>query len=185
MADFLDGFLAQPPVRPPLALPDTPAAPASAGLLYVPQSAPQSAPQAAPQVDPLDYTDKYNTQLSADEAANYQKWLAALSAKNGRDMSTDTYNYDMRGAFKAGAGQAENGHFTDQFKKPNHPTFSDQSQYNGADGHVGGAWSKGKNGKWVFTASPQQMQIQSPEDLRSYFKRVEPDSQLVLPDAYQ
>jgi len=137
--------------------------------------------QPGPLADPMDFSGRYNTALSPQDEAAFQQWLRALSAKNGRDMSTDVYDYDLRGAFKAGAGQAENGHFTDQFKKPNHPTFSTDSQYSGMDGYVGGEWQKGKNGKWTFKASLTQLRFRSPDELRNYFQSREPDSMLVLP----
>lgn len=131
--------------------------------------------------DPNDLTGAYNTSLPPEEELAFQKWLTQLSSKNGRDMSGDMYDYDLRGAFKAGAGQASNGHFPDTFKKPNHPTFSKESQYNGANGFAGGEWQKGKDGKWTFRASPSQLHFRSADELRSYFKEREPDSVLVLP----
>lgn len=123
-----------------------------------------------------DLSDQYNTKLSPADEAAYQSW----AAKNNR--TSDTYDYDMRGAWKDGAGQADNGHFPDTYKKPNHPTFSDQSQYSGKDGNVGGTWSK--NGDQdVFTPSATNLQHTDPADLQNYFKKVEPDSKLNLPDS--
>ena len=133
--------------------------------------------------DPNDFTQRYNTQLSTEEESAFQMWLKALSKKTGRDMSNDMYDYDLRGAFKAGSGQAANGHFPDQFKKPNHPTFSTQSQYSGVGGLQGGEWAQGSNGKWTFKASPAVLKFHSPEELQKYFQQREPDSKLVLPGA--
>lgn len=74
----------------------------------------------------------YNTQLTPLQYAQYMHDM-------GR-KSTDTQDYDMRGAWLNGARANGNGHFTDQFKKPNHPTFSDQSQYSTPQ-HPGGYWT--------------------------------------------
>lgn len=120
--------------------------------------------------DPRDYTDKYNTELSPDEEAKFQKW----AKDKGHDG--DVYDYDLRGAYKEGAGQSDNGHFTDKYKKPNHPTFSDQSKYHKVDGHEGGRWDE-VGGKTSFTAGPTNHL--STEELKRYFKQVEPDVELV------
>lgn len=87
--------------------------------------------------DPLDFTDKYNTPISAAQFAAYQAWARA----NGQDPVKGKYDYDLQGAFLAGSKTGARGHLTDQFKKPNHPTFSNESQYNGIDGYVGGQWT--------------------------------------------
>jgi len=133
--------------------------------------------------DPNDFSSRYNTSLTPDEELAFKMWLTDLSAQNGRDMSRDVYDYDLRGAFKANAGQAGNGHFPDTFKKPNHPTFSSESQYSGADGYTGGEWSKAKSGKWTFKVSPTQLRFRSPTELSDYFKSREPDSILILPQS--
>jgi hypothetical protein len=129
-------------------------------------------------VDPMDFSDKYNTPLKPAEKKEYQKWLMTLPEyqRNARD-------YDLQGAFKAGLNPAENGHFPDAFKKPNHPTFSDQSKYSGVEGHVGGSWSKLANGQWAFTPGVSKVRepMWSPEDLKAYFSRVEPNNILVMP----
>jgi hypothetical protein len=78
--------------------------------------------------------DDYNTAVP-DEAA-FQQWKAA----NAPDDSG--IDYDLRGAYLANMQRAENGHMGDQFKKPNHPTFSDQSQYAVGD-------QRARMGYWV------------------------------------
>lgn len=136
-----------------------------------------TAPTPAPapvQVDPNDYTDRFNTVLTPEEETAYKAWAKALGPQG------NTYDYDMRGAYKAGAGQAANGHFTDQFKKPNHPTFSDQSQYSTAT-TPGGAWAKLPDGSWSFTPTAGMLKLHNPEDLKAYWQRVEPTNKLVLP----
>lgn len=119
-----------------------------------------------------DYTDKYNTQLTPEQEAAF---LATAPRLN------DLFDYDLRGAYLAGAAKAGNGHLPDTFKKPNHPTFSKESQYN-ADGIEGGEWVDLGNGKFAFRASPYNLTVQSPDQLKKYFQEREPDVQLILPE---
>jgi len=123
--------------------------------------------------------DPYTTSLSDEEAAGFTNWMKQLSEARGRDMSQDIGDYDMQGAFKAGVKAAANGHFSDQFKKPNHMTFSTDSQYNGKP-FTGGTWTK-ENGKWAFRASADNLKFHSREELVNYFKQVEPTSLLYFP----
>jgi hypothetical protein len=46
----------------------------------------------------------------------------------------------------------EKYHATDEYKKPNHITFSDESKYSNQE-HKGGHWEKQNNGTWTFTPS--------------------------------
>lgn len=125
-----------------------------------------------------DYTDKFNTQLSAADEAAFQKWLTAA----GR--AGDLRDYDMRGAWLENRGkQAANGHFTDRYKKPNHPTFSTESQYSGGENGTGGQWLEQRDGKWRFRASDANLKNMTPQELQEYFNRVEPDAILEIPTA--
>ncbi len=129
--------------------------------------------------DPRDFTGRYNTQLPADVEKMFGAWLVDESKRQGRNLSNDLYDYDLRGMWNAGAGfGGDNGHATDQWKKPNHPTFSDQSIYNGVDGFQGGHWQNGSGGGFQYVASPTN--TYSPQELQQYFQRVEPDVQLIL-----
>ena len=74
--------------------------------------------------------DKYNTELTEDELKSFNQWK--VDSKIG---SWDRGAYDIQGYYKGqvlGQGfdavDAE-GHRPDTYKKPNHPTFSDQSKY--------------------------------------------------------
>lgn len=69
------------------------------------------------------YGEGHTTSLSPRDEAAFLAW----KAKNAPNDSGEDYDY--RGAFKAGERPGRDGHWTDRFKKPNHPTFSDQSQY--------------------------------------------------------
>lgn len=95
----------------------------------------------------MDMSGEFNTKMTPEKEGDYQLWLADQSKARGRDMSKDHYDYDMRGYFNAGKGLNETeGHFPDTFKKPNHPTFSNESQYHGAPKpgggrYLGGSWN--------------------------------------------
>lgn len=120
-----------------------------------------------------DYTDKYNTPLSTEEEKSFQSWKSKYAAN---DSGAD---YDLRGAFKDGIKpDDERGHFPDTYKKPNHPTFSDQSKYSSKD-LPGGTWGEGDS----FTPSSTNLNTYGKQGLQDYFKKVEPNSKLLIPDA--
>ena len=125
-------------------------------------------------VDPYDFTQKNNTSLDPKEEKLFMKW----AEKTGKIR--DLYDYDLRGFWKSGAGLAENGHGSDMFKKPNHPTFSDQSQYNTPE-TTGGTWAQTPKGQTMFTPSSYNLQNMSAPSLQKYFKQVEPNVMLNLP----
>jgi len=127
-------------------------------------------------VDPRDYSDKYNTQLSPIEEQQFTQWAQQMKQSQGRDVMNDAYDYDIRGFFKSGQAQAANGHMTDTYKKPNHPTFSDQSQYHGKDGNIGGQWSQAPDGSWQFYAG--KTNALTPQELLKYFERAEPGNKV-------
>jgi hypothetical protein len=130
----------------------------------------------APQdvVDPYDFTATHNTQLTPAEEKAFTKW----ATKTGKIK--DLYDYDLKGFWKSGAATAENGHGTDVFKKPNHPTFSDQSKYH-SEQTPGGSWTQTPEGQTMFTPSPYNLQNMPVPALQQYFKQVEPGVILNLP----
>lgn len=135
-----------------------------------PQAPPiAQAPQALPK-------PTYDTIVPQARQTEYQSWLAQLPANLQQGGSRD---YDLQGAFMAGA-QPQAGHLTDQFKKPNHMTFSNESQYSGRNGEVGGEWRQSGQ-RWIFYASPTNLKYHSAEELKDYFKKYEPGNKLVLP----
>jgi hypothetical protein len=92
-------------------------------------------------VEEEDMTDRFNTPLSPEEEERYQQW----ARQNHREG--DTFDYDMRGAWQHGIqGDPRTGHYPDTYKKPNHPTFSDESQYDGSEGRRGGHWEEDETG---------------------------------------
>ena len=114
----------------------------------------------------------FNTPLTPEQEAAFQK---------AYPRPEDTADYDMRGAFLSGAGQAGNGHYPDTFKKPNHMTFSTESQYSNPENGVGGVWTQRPDQTWDFQASPTNLQQHSPSDMLNYFFRVERGNNLTLP----
>lgn len=126
-----------------------------------------------------DYSDKFNTVLAPDEEEKYQAW----ATENHREK--DVYDYDLRGAWKelqsGTMSEDERGHLGDKYKKPNHPTFSDQSIYSGQDGVTGGVWSRNAEGKDVYTPGRKLSSVEA-DRLRRYFLRNEPGVVLDLKD---
>lgn len=128
-----------------------------------------SMPEEAP-----DMTGDYNTALTPEEEKAYQDWAAA----NGK--GNDTYDYDLRGAYKSGAATSANGHLPDTYKKPNHPTFSDQSQYS-TPAMPGGSWTETGDGKYNFVASPTNLKMNSAAALQDYFAKREAGNTVSFP----
>ena len=123
----------------------------------------------AVQTDPYDYSARYNTQLAPADEAKFQAWAAA------NNRTRDLYDYDMRGFWQSGAQLDDRGHGVDTFKKPNHPTFSNQSQYHGPE-TPGGVW-----GPDSFTPSVHNLSMMSAPALQRYFQEREPNYRLVIP----
>jgi hypothetical protein len=115
----------------------------------------------------MDFSKLYNTQLSPEEEAQFQQWAQKNNKLN------DLQDYDLKGFWKDNQKFSDNGHGSDTYKKPNHPTFSDQSKYHGVNGLEGGQWDEDS-----FTASPTNTIFRSPEELQDYFNKVEPNVNL-------
>jgi hypothetical protein len=78
--------------------------------------------------------------------------------------------------------QSKGQHLTDEFKLPNHMTFSDQSVYSNPNVQ-GGKWEQGGADTWAFTPSSFNMAQHSPAELSDYFKtREKQGTFLNLPD---
>ena len=79
---------------------------------------------------------KYETTLSSDEEIKFGEWKAKYAPNDsGQD-------YDLRGAFKSGlTPNTETGHWPDTYKKPNHPTFSNESIYSTYRPDLAGNWN--------------------------------------------
>jgi len=116
-------------------------------------------------------------QNSHPEDAGYQNWL---QENHLREDPT----YDMYGAYQAGLTPSENGHMSDEYKLPNHPTYSGESVYAQKPGAPpAGEWIKGNNGLWSFKATDTNIKNAGGVDgLKRYFDRVESGTALTLPN---
>lgn len=112
-------------------------------------------------VDP----NQYNTKLPPNEEAAFRAWKEQNAPKDsGQD-------YDWRGAFKGGAKPDAEGHWPDTWKKPNHPTFSTDSQYAKERPDLAGTW---KDNQFVQpTIEPPKPQRIGPQS--NLFREVTPD----------
>jgi hypothetical protein len=78
---------------------------------------------------------KYDTKLSQQDELKFKEWKNKYAPK---DSGAD---YDLRGAYKSGLKpDTKSGHWPDTYKKPNHPTFSDQSIYSKDEPEKAGSW---------------------------------------------
>lgn len=130
------------------------------------------------------FRTNFNTELSPEDTFKYHVWLDDEGSRRGKDMREEANDYDMQGAWKDGAGQSGNGHYPDTYKKPNHPTFSDQSKYHDTEDTIhGGKWEGGHWGEGEYTPSQKMLDTTHPvEWLKSYMRTTEPDQKLVLPE---
>jgi hypothetical protein len=137
----------------------------------------------------LDWAGHYNTALSPENEALFQKWAQRQSRTAGRNVLDDLRDYDLRGYWSSGGHVDQSGgqHLPDTFKKPNHPTFSDESKYSGQPDLYGGRAEGGKwmgddQAGWSFQPSERMLKTtHNMEALRRYFDAQEPDSILVSP----
>ena len=166
---------------PKLGVPVNPVNPNNAMIAaQIPEiAAPTAAPPQKTGNPSEKFLDQYNTALSAADEQKFQQW--ALSNYGSPDrLNGELGNYDLRGAWQelqSGKSKvADNGHLPDKFKKPNHITFSDESQYANGDG---GKWQK-IGGKWQFTPSKQTLELYGADGLKNYFAEQEKDANLNL-----
>lgn len=112
--------------------------------------------------------DPYDTKLGINEESVFQQWKSKYAPN---DTGED---YDLRGAYKAGLKPDPNtGHWPDTFKKPNHPTFSNQSQYAvGENAKLAGRWEGDRYIK-PTGFSDWQIENQSPSIDPNYQRNLE------------
>lgn len=121
-------------------------------------------------------TDIYDTPLTSEQEQDY-------SSKFGPDANGD---YDMKGYYLDNPGtnpNAEGQHYPDTYKKPWHPTFSDESMYHGVAGNQGGSWGTDADGKDTFTPGPTNIHLHGVLGLLDYFDKTEPNATLLMPKA--
>lgn len=137
-------------------------------------------PAAPPVAAKDDIASKYNTPLNTEqEKRDYEAWKSGLPTS----MDRSGKDYDLTGAFMKGLAPGEDGHLPDTYKKPNHPTFSNESVYSGKDHGVGGKWAQDDKGKWTFEASEDQLKHISAKEMQEYIRNSDPDTTLVIPSA--
>jgi len=130
----------------------------------------------------IDLTDSFNTSLTPEQEAKFQAWAASAKEVLGRNLNQDLSTYDMRGLWKDEISQGmiegfkEGMHFIDTYKKPNHPTFSDESKYSSKE-YSGGKWGEG-----TFAPSKDQMKAGwDPKLAQQYFDRIKENIKVVTP----
>lgn len=113
---------------------------------------------------------------NSDDAA-YKAWLNKYRVHESKD-------YDTRSAFKSGLTPDERGHLNDEWKLPNHITYSDEARSARApNAPPAGKWVGDDKGGWSFYASPTNIKnAGSPEALQQYFQKYEPGVKLVMPE---
>lgn len=118
--------------------------------------------------------DIYDTPLNAEQEAAYGATF----------KPEDSADYDMRGLYTDDPQATEKflagEHGPDKYKKPWHPTFSDESQYHGVAGQMGGTWGKDEGGD-TFTPGSTNVQLHGLLGLIDYFDKNEPDVKLLMP----
>ena len=105
---------------------------------------------------------EYDTKLNPDEETQYQKWRQTLP----KNLQYEG-DYDLRGYWKdpeTTKEAVEGDHFIDKYKKPNHPTFSNESQYAvGENAKKAGRWEGEKyipaSQKRGITMSADEMNV--------------------------
>lgn len=123
---------------------------------------------------------QYNTPIPPERQRDFDQWVAKQHTLTGKDPRADMQDYDVQGYFLSQGANDERGHGPDTFKKPNHPTFSDESMYSGKAGNVGGSWiPSGQHS--VYQASPTNMKFRSKDELNRYFSEVEPGDLVTSP----
>lgn len=123
-----------------------------------------------------DETNGFNTELTQGAERAYQRW-PGQSGDSGQD-------YDLRGAFSEGADRDANGHLPDTYKKPNHPTFSNESIYAkyGNPGHwVGGKFFQPGGQEGPFQEQPG-IPSGVPQWLTKYMSEQPPTDPYHVPD---
>ena len=107
------------------------------------------------------FRDEYNTLLKPAEERRFNRWVTKESKRQGRDILMDMGAYDVRGFWKSGDHKRmdQDNHGSDAWKKPNHPTFSNQSRYHGTNGWYGGNWTEDAG----YQPSKQTLQLYTPD----------------------
>jgi hypothetical protein len=124
-----------------------------------------------------DYKNLYNTELNPTQESQFKTWAKQKSSKVGRNVLNDLENYDLKGYWlKEGQKDIGAGHMPDTYKKPNHPTFSNESIYSNKE-TPGGEW---KDNTYTPSSNMLKTTIGLPRLMR-YMKENEPGVELKMP----
>jgi len=139
-------------------------------------------PETKPLTDEF-FAGNFNTALTPENERRFAAWATGQSLRRGRDVLADSRNYDIRGYWlNGGWNDSGTGHMPDTYKKPNHPTFSNESIYHGTPSPYGTPWEGGSWGEGTFTPSLHMLaRTHNWDDLAAYMKLVEPGVVLVPP----
>lgn len=103
------------------------------------------------------------THLLPGQERDFQAWERTLPQR-----LAETNDYDLRGFWKSQPEfrlDKEGQHLTDEFKLPNHDTFSNESRYYNADtAPYGGRWDEHKDHSWSFLPNDTTKKSRIDED---------------------
>ena len=127
------------------------------------------------------FLNNFNTFIPPEKFGDFYNWVSSESESQGRDITMDMEDYDIQGYWLSGDWGKKDvrGHGSDRWKKPNHPTFSNESIYHGKE-WLGGEWGE-KKGKGFFKPGKTNLELWQPEGLQKYFREREPGIELLLP----
>lgn len=136
----------------------------------------------------IDLTDQFRSHINTKGQEFYQMTgpvagAVAKAAMGGEDEKKKgkQSDYDMEGYIaKYGKAKAKGEHYPDEFKLPNHITFSTDSKYSN-EKTKGGVWKKDGKGRWHYTPSKWVLSQHPIKELQWYFKKYEPKSILDIP----
>jgi hypothetical protein len=95
----------------------------------------------------------FDTSLTPEQEQQFRNWKSVYAPNDSGE------DYDLRGAWMSGLKSAANGHWSDQYKKPNEPTFSNESQYAPMARELAGRWDGANHDQYVpMTGRPGRMQ---------------------------
>ena len=103
---------------------------------------------------------KNKTSLTTKDEVKFKQWYDKVASYKDLNPNPDDslQSYDYRGFWKnepmkdSMLVDSPNAHFTDKYKQPTHPTFSDESIYSN-DSTKGGSWGTDKKDNWFFKHS--------------------------------
>ena len=135
---------------------------------------------------PQNYKPNIPSQANMETMEGFNQYLSD-TGRMSDDYDYESFYNDKETFLQWLAEEIKNpgkAHFTDKYKRPNHPTFPEESVYSGQDDVVGGKWSN-RQGKFTYT--PSMYNINQNGGVDKYiekFNRYEPDTRLDLTEYY-